>query len=345
MKKTSTIIVICAAVLILAGFVTFILLRSKGIAQNPEETVGNTAGNLNNGGYFCETDDAIYFANGYDEGTLYRMNPDLTNITKLSGASVAFLNNGGNYLYYYQKNSSAASSLGFVVRVSGLYRSDLKGAHVVCLDKSDCEQVCLVGNRVFYSKAVDGQDTMCLHSVSTSNRDKKMLTDFQVNPACALNSVIYYNGTKNDHYLYAYDTRSDTSSLVAQYDMWYPVYYGDSVYFLYLSDNYSLCRLNLSSGELTKLSPGRVDCFNIANGYVYYQTQGEDPGLYMTTIDGQYNAQLAQGVYHNICIAGGYVFYQNFQADFPMFMAPIGSASVTTFDAAKEAAYKNMRKK
>ena len=342
-KMIPVLIVLLVLIIGLGSFA--VIRRVRGIEQNPEETVGNTGGNLNNGGYFCETADSIYFANFYDEGTLYRMNKDRSDIQKLSGAAVGFLNNGGNYLYYYQLNSSAASSLGFVVRVSGLYRSNLKGEQVICLDKADCDRVILIGNNVYYTKAVDGMDTLCLHRVSTDKKHQQMLTDFLLNPASAVNGIIYYNGTKEDHYLYTYDTRSDLSTLVAEYQMWFPVYDNGSIYFLDLSNNYRLCRLSLSDGALNVLTQDRVECFNVANGYVYYQTTDPtDPALYMTTSDGGEPVRLADGVYHNINIAGGYVYYTGFQTDIPMYTAPLGSASVSTFDEAKAIAMQEMAK-
>ena len=339
------LIVICIAVVLLIGLLIFsMIMKSRGIPQNPEDTIGNTAGNLNNGGYFCETDDAIYFANAYDEGTLYSMKKDLSDIKKLSGAAVQFINCGGSYLYYYQKDSSAASSLGFVVHMSGLYRTDLKGEHAVCLDKSDCEKVILIGNRVYYTKAVDGKTSMCLHSITTNKQDEQMLTDYLLNPASVSGGVIYYNGTQNDHYLYTYNTNTGRSSLVAQYDMWFPVLYGSSVYFLDLSRNYSLCRLDLMDGNLTVLSDERIDSFNVAGGYVYYQTVGDDPGLYKVGIDGSNNELMSAGIFKNISIAGGYVFYQDFQSDIPMYMAPLGTTNVSTFEDAKAAAFRNLKK-
>ena len=50
------ILVICIFLFILAIF-------SDYIPMNPEGTVGNTAGNLNNGGLFCEYDGKVYFSN------------------------------------------------------------------------------------------------------------------------------------------------------------------------------------------------------------------------------------------------------------------------------------------
>ncbi len=342
-KKMIAVWIVLLSVVI--GLGTFVIIRRvRGIEQNPPDTVGNTGGNLNNGGYFCETADAIYFANFYDDGTLYRMNPDRTDIRKVNSAAVSYLNNGGNYLYYYQLNSLAASSLGFVARVSGLYRSNLNGGQVLCLDKVDCDRVVLVGNDIYYTKAVDGQDTLCLHRVSTDKKRLTQLTDYLLNPSSAANGVIYYNGTKEDHYLYAYDTATDLSTLVAEYQMWFPVYENGNIYFLDLSHNYRLCRLSLSDGALTVLTGDRVECFNVSGGYVYYQTtDAEDPALYMTVAGGE-PVRLADGVYHNINIAGGYVYFTGFQTNIPMYTAPLGSAQVSAFDDAKTVALQEMAK-
>lgn len=69
------------ALLILIPFLLFVIIIGAfaivgdRIPDNPPETVGNTAGNLNNSGYFCEYDGKVYFANVYDSDTLYSMAP------------------------------------------------------------------------------------------------------------------------------------------------------------------------------------------------------------------------------------------------------------------------------
>ena len=61
------LIVIC---IIAAIIVSAILNRPEPI---PADAVGNTSGNINNRGLFCETDDYIFFSNSYDARKLYRM--------------------------------------------------------------------------------------------------------------------------------------------------------------------------------------------------------------------------------------------------------------------------------
>ena len=91
MKKAITISVITIIGLLLAVLI-FLSIRSSRIVYNNDNAIGNSAGNLNNGGLFCEYNDKIYFANPYDYNKLYVMNSDCTNAMKLNDDSVASIN-------------------------------------------------------------------------------------------------------------------------------------------------------------------------------------------------------------------------------------------------------------
>ena len=53
MKKTIRITLITAVVILVAAAAVLLAL-SQRVVMNPPGTVGNTAGNLNNDGLFCE---------------------------------------------------------------------------------------------------------------------------------------------------------------------------------------------------------------------------------------------------------------------------------------------------
>ena len=74
-KLVRNLLLGAGAILILAVFVIYNIVTNR-IPMNPEGTVGNTAGNLNNRGLFCEYDGLVYFSNAYDRGALYSMTPD-----------------------------------------------------------------------------------------------------------------------------------------------------------------------------------------------------------------------------------------------------------------------------
>lgn len=76
------------------------------IPANPPDTVGNTAGNINNAGLFCESDGMVYFSNPRDNGCLYSMTVDEQDVTKLNNSTVRNILAGGKYLYYFQTTDS-----------------------------------------------------------------------------------------------------------------------------------------------------------------------------------------------------------------------------------------------
>ena len=114
------VITILVVVLLLAAIIVYGIVKSKSMAI-PENTIDNTAGNLNNGGLFCEHDGRVYFANSYDSGCLYSMNADQTDIKKLYDLSVKFINAGGDYVFFYGETSKASSGLGSIVAKPAMY--------------------------------------------------------------------------------------------------------------------------------------------------------------------------------------------------------------------------------
>ena len=76
-ERKNIILIAVAAVMIIVLAIGFRLLNRT--SYNDENTLGNTSSNLLNGGLFCEIDDKIYFANPYDQNTLYSMSSDLQN--------------------------------------------------------------------------------------------------------------------------------------------------------------------------------------------------------------------------------------------------------------------------
>ena len=85
------------ALLILFLTVTLVISSLKGrVPSNDISVTGNTAGNLNNHGLFCELDGKVYFSNAYDNGCLYSMNTDETEVRKLISGNISSINAAGD---------------------------------------------------------------------------------------------------------------------------------------------------------------------------------------------------------------------------------------------------------
>lgn len=82
-----------AVILVVVGF--FMWQKTKVQLYDDPNTTGNTAGNLLNGGKFCEADGRIYYADPYDNDSLYVTDDKLQKSTKLHGDTVSYLNVAG----------------------------------------------------------------------------------------------------------------------------------------------------------------------------------------------------------------------------------------------------------
>lgn len=335
-KKNILIVSITCVVLILLFLSSFLAGR---IPPNDENAAGNTPGNLNNGGYFCEADGKVYFGNAYDNYTLYCMNSDETEIEKIGDNPVSSINVGGNYLYYAMQSNENGTGLGFMRKTAGIYRSRLSGKGTVCLDKCYIIAMQLCGNYLYYEK-YDNRAGTSLEKIRTDKKEQQTIADYIVNPACYVDGRIYYNGTQNNHYLYALDTSTDRSDVLWEGNIWNPVYHNGYVYYMDVANNYRLCRYSLTDDVIEVLTDDRVDLFNIYDYYIFYQTSSKtEPALKRMYTDGSNAEIIREGVYQNINVTSQYVYFNSFDEPSPVYKtSTYGSVNVTTFDAAMEAA-------
>ncbi|MDE6740055.1 MAG: DUF5050 domain-containing protein [Lachnospiraceae bacterium] len=339
--KQKNILIISITVVIFIILVVCVVITSH-VALNDEATVGNTAGNLNNNGYFCEHDGRVYFANAYDNYSLYSMNPDETDVKKLRGGSSSHICAGGKYLYYAVENQSGGSDLGSVRGAYGIYRCQLNGKNATGMDRCHVDTMQLCGNYLYYSK-LDPKSSMSLEKIKIDKKDKATVSpDAIINPASYVNGAIYYCGTGQgqEHYLYALNTANDTSSVVWQGNLWNPIYQNGYVYFMDIGNNYRLCRYSMNAGVVEVLTNERLDLFNVYGDYIYYQTNSKtEPALKRISIGGGAPEIVREGIYQNINITSEYVYFNAFGESTPVYKtSTYGPVNVNTFDAGMQAA-------
>lgn len=340
MKKNRRTVIAAIFIILALILVTVLSFLSKRVKPVPAGTVGNTAGNANNNGMFCEYNGVVYFSNPYDGGSLYSMLPDETQLRKIKSGNISNINAGGRYLFYYQQGSGGGAGLGYLRNINGLYRCTLKGGDTVCLSEDLIFNVQLIGNELYYLTS-DASGPL-FYRIQTDKSSKVLLAAKSRNFACAqVDGTVYYNGTESNHYLYRYDTSTGSESTVWEGNLWYPVYDSGFIYYLDVASDYRLCRYSLSEDRVEILTHDRVDCFNLAGGYLYYQkNSASEPALKRMTTDGQNVELVMEGNFTHICATSRYVYFSAFGPDAPLYRTPVsGPVSVGTFDAAREAAF------
>ena len=340
--RQKNILIILITIVIMSALIVLVVLSGR-IPLNDDSTVGNTAGNLNNSGYFCEHDGRVYFANAYDNYSLYSMNTDETDIKKLHGGNTSYINAGGDYLYYVTTSAETNDS-GSFRGAYGIYRSKLNGKNVTGLDRCYVAAMQLCGNYLYYSK-IDTKTSMSLEKIKIDKKDKQTVNPAAlINPNCYVNGRIYYNGTDQDHYLYALNTANDSTSVVWEGNIWNPIYQNDYVYYMDVENNYRLCRYSMYDNVVEVLTNDRIETFNISGNYIYFQTNSNtDPALKRMLIDGSSQEIVRSGIYENINITSEYVYFNAFGASTPVYKtSTYGAVNVITFDAGMQAALKEL---
>lgn len=336
-NRIRNVLLIFGAILILAAMIVYYVLSAR-IPMNPEGTVGNTAGNLNNRGLFCEYDGLVYFSNPYDNGALYSMTPDEENVKRLGATSVELINAGGSFLYYFQLEAGGSGGLGNMRIRKGIYRSNLNGKKASCFTTDTAFAMQLAGNYLYY--LVTDKNGPHFYKQKIDRSETVLLSDSQVNPACVQGNFIYYNGTESDHALYALNILDDTVSSVWSGNLWNPILDGDYVYYMDVANNYRLCRYSLSSNVIEVLTNDRIDSYNIGGGMIYYQkSSSTEPRLMRMGLDGSNPEVVAEGIFSDINITSRYVYFHPFENVAPTYRTPVnGPIQVQTFDAALNAA-------
>ena len=328
-KKMKYILIVVLLLVIFASLVLITLFLGR-IPANPPGTVGNTAGNINNAGLFCESEGVVYFSNPRDGGTLYSMTIDEQNITQLNNTTVRNILAGGKYLYYFQITASGEGGLGYVRSRNSFNRCLKSGKDATSITTDVVISGQLVGDYLYLLTA--GNPTPVFYKIKTDKSDKQVLAEYQVNPACARDGIIYYNGTQNNHYLYALNTDGDTISELWEGNIWYPCLDGGYIYYLDVANNYRLCRYNMNQNIIEVLTNDRVDCFNVGGGYIYYQSNSaSSPALKMMGTDGSNPTVVAEGNYTNINMTSRYVYFQEFGVESSLYHCPLGGNNYSSF--------------
>lgn len=308
------ILAILIAVIVISGIVAGVAVSKylSRIPENPADTIGNTSGNLNNKGLFCESDGYIYFANLSDNHYLYRMGTDCSNPEKVIDVPVAYINSAGDYLYFYFDDPGGTKFMGVAGRMSGIFRLKKGETDFVCLDKCTSGVLNLIGNTLFYEH-YDNTNGMQLYHSSLDGKDKGLSVDEIINPACVINGDIYYS-EQDSQKLKLFRPGATQGTIIADYAMYNPVVDGSDLYFMNMNDDYKLYRYSLSEGKLTKVTDERIDTFNVYGSVIFYQ-RNRDPALIRVNTDGSNPVIVASGNFENINCTSTYTFFSPFKEE------------------------------
>lgn len=332
MNKVKTFLIIFI-LLVIMGAIFIISSIINKIPENPAGTIGNTGGNLYNEGLFCENEGQVFFANPYDENTLYVMNPDETEFEKLTTVGVKSINAAGKYVYYCQDSVGDGSGLGYTIKTTGMYRMTKDGRNTECLKRDPLLTMNLIDNDIYYQHFHnDGGLTLDRISIDKSSED--IALEGIMSPASAADGTIYYAHQEDNFLLYSFNTRTGMNSMLWSHKVYNPVYHTDGyIYFMDVENNYQIHRYNPSTGEDQTLTYDRAENFNVFDNYIYYQKFSQtEPALMRMQTDGSNAEVVAYGNFQNINMTSSYVYFTEYGTTTPVYHQSLyGPVNVSVF--------------
>ena len=313
MKKYIKLLILLFVICI-AGFVAYHYLNTK-VKFNSTYVNGNLSGNLYNAGLFCESNGEIFFSNPNDNGRLYAMNVDGSNVHKLCNDSVMYINADKNFIYYVRNNTNnVTSTMFFAYDKNSLCRIKRTGGKAFILDKEPCIYASLIGNYIYYLH-YDTKTATTLYRVKIDGTEKKQVYIHYLFTCNASGQYFYYNNPDNGQ-LFRYDTASQTQSLFYDCNCYKPVVMDENnIFYMDVDQNNAIVHVNVNNPNPVVLTEGNIEHFNVYGSKIFYQRGGDDAALCMVKDDGTGFKELAKGEYSSINVTSQYVYFTDFSSN------------------------------
>lgn len=300
--------------------------NSRKAKPNSIDATGNTAGNLLNGGLFCEYNGKIYFANPYDHNYLYVMDSDCSNARMLNSDSVAYLNIYNDKIYYV-KNNFSDETIGTIFRsqLFGVFESDLNGENTEKLYSDLSGTISICGNYLYYQH-YDDKTALTLHKIQLDTKKDTLVSHTPHNPSSVDNARIYFSNTDNKNVISCIDPSTDYISTFYEANSYMASSNGNYIYYIDIAKDYSLVRLNKNTKTIELLygkKNSKVINYNIYGNKIFFQLEGDDnPGLYRMNSDGTQVEYIATGDLTNIHCTSQYTFFQYYDNQGVLYRIP-----------------------
>lgn len=325
---------------LLLGIGTAAFLANRTVKNDPDD-IGNTACNLLNGGLFCEDGDKIYFSNPDDNGALYVMNSDMSNLKMLYNDNCTYINTTNHYVVYVRENHKRTienSDQFLNLNSTGVYRVDKKnGKNIKQLYQKPAGLTSLKGNYVYYQH-YNPDEGLHFYQIMLDGSKEKKISEEAIIPSSILGNTMYYNGVGEDHNIYTMSLPGGSSSLLYEGNCYYPVATSQYIYFLSLSNHYAIVRMNLDGTNPEFIVKERCSFFNLSpdEKYLYYQVDGGDNNrLCRMNLDTLTSEVIREGDFNSIHVTKNYVFFKEFSSN-QIFYITSATGAIEPFSPGKE---------
>jgi hypothetical protein len=262
--------------------------------------IGNTGGNIANGGEAALQGDWIYYSNENDSGKLYKINIDGTGKTKIFNDQVAFINVEGDWIYYTDYSDHAR----------------------LCKIKTDGTEKTNLSDFAMYLNVIDDwiyYSYNGLYKIKTDGTGKTKLSSGLIADINVDDDWIYYcnaqesSPTKRSGEIYKIKTDGTENTMISDDNAVSLNVVGDWIYYGNIPDEVGhgdfgeLYKIKTDGTGKTKLSSESIGNINVVGDWIYY-SNGK---LYKIKTDGTGKTKLNDDSYtSNINVVNDWIYYE-----------------------------------
>lgn len=300
-----------------------------------ENTSGNTAGNIYNGGLFCERDGKIFFSYDRAGGALYVMDSDLTGLKKLRNDKAVFINVDDNYIYYVRANDINNSNAEYMMFYnSGVYRIKRNGSELKAYTSDPSSYLTLKDNNIYFQK-YDVANGFGLYKYRIDGGLDRQLVKNESIPVNISDNRLYFIDRAQNQSIRMIDLNSFVTYQAYEGSYSQPIFKDGYIYYMDAEDNNKIYRMNIDGSGKELLVNSRCSTYNITNSgiYLYYQVDDHaGNGIYRLKLDTRESAMLQSGDYKQINVTEKYVFFRDMDSSNTYAISADGYAEVSVFD-------------
>lgn len=314
LKQIIVIIFIIVAVII----IYLVYKASQKTIYNDSSVIGNTAGNLYNGGLFCENNGLIYFSNNNDNGSLYSMDLNFQNVKKIHDDKPYYLNVDDNYIYYARANYTQKKEDISIFQFYnyGLYRITKNGKNIKMLSNNITDTVALAGSYIFF-QVYEKKVGLDLYRLKIDGKDLSYISTENIRPFSIKDRILYYapDSGSSDHFIRTLDLDTELETILYDGNCYMPIASTDFIYYISLEDKYNICSIDYNGDNKEVIVDEFCSFFNISSDerFLFYQIDGgEHNRIAMIDLHTMTQTTIRDGNYKNIHVIGNYVFFRDF---------------------------------
>jgi hypothetical protein len=319
------------AFLILTVLMLVVTACSQSPATNPADdpsdnnvpepkavVLGNTPGNIVNGGMMCGADGSVYFRSEADNWRLYKARPDGCEKQKVSDDMPSYLNVAEGWIYY--SNFSDGHKL-YKMKTDGTSRTKL----------TDCQvsDVNVINNHVYYVNwdNTDEKQINVLYRMDTGGQNNTVIDDGPCSSVITDGEFLYVTRPTGggDFSIFRMNLDgSDPVQLNSGHYSHFPNICGEYIFYWSVGEN-RLRRMQKDGSENVVVGNMPVDYVNAWGNHVYFSNAADRYNIYRIDTGGTTPEKLTDipkdepdlpGFSpNNIYVIDGYVYYRGFHSE------------------------------